>query len=366
LVRRTEGQAALSPSRTLEVADMGPLDWFEYAEARGWGDGLPTLPPTEAAVDALLAAADEAVAGEIGPIPPAGVMADMRSLAANAVMAGCTTTGFLIAVAALEAVLDERFNAVGVMATTHPCTPLVLVSGSASTAANVNPNDNCLGQGCRANATIGRALHLMLVNLGGSRPGTLDRATHGSPAKYSYCFAEQEESSPWEPLAVRRGSARGDPVVTVFAAEGPHNVNDHGSTSGDELIVTMAGVMATPGSNNLYLGGDHLVVWGPEHAATLARDGWDVPAVQKALHERAAVPESTVSAGKRAEFAALGLEPEAGFYRIAGGPDNIQIAVAGGRGKHSVWIPTFGSSRCVSRPVRLASGTTPAGASGGR
>ncbi len=355
----------MSPSRTIEVPDMGPLDWFEYVEAQGWSDGLPTLPPTVESVDALLAGVDEEAAVEIGPIPPAGVVADRRSLAANAVMAGCTTTGFLIAVAALEAVLDGRFNAVGVMATTHPCTPLILVGGSATTVAGVNAKENCLGQGCRANATIGRALHLMLVNLGGSLPGTLDRATHGSPAKYSYCFAEQEEASPWDPLAVRRGYARGEPVVTVFAAEGPHNVNDHGSTSGDELILTMAGVMATPGSNNLYLGGDHLVVWGPEHAATLARDGWDVPMIQEALHERAVIPESTVSAGKRAEFSTIGLEPEGGFYRIRGGPESIQVAVAGGRGKHSVWIPTFGSSRCVSRPVALvAAETTPTGPTG--
>jgi hypothetical protein len=332
---------------------MGPLDWFEYAEAEGWGDGLPTLPPTVELVDALVAGAADSVPPEAGPIPPSGVMADRRSLAANAVMAGCTPAGFIIAVAALEAVLDERFNAVGVMATTHPCTPLILVSGSAATAAGVNSKENCLGQGCRANATVGRALHLMLVNLGGSRPGTLDRATHGSPAKYSYCFAEQEEGSPWEPLAVRRGYAPGEPVVTVFAAEGPHNVNDHGSTSGDELIVTMAGVMATPGSNNLYLGGDHLVVWGPEHAATLARDRWSVSMIQEALYERALVPELTVSAGKQVEFSAMGLEPRGGYYRVGTGPEAIQVAVAGGRGKHSVWIPTFGSTRCVSRRVEI-------------
>jgi hypothetical protein len=293
------------------------------------------------------------VTADIGPIPPAGLVPDIRSLAANAVMAGCTTAaGFLIVVAALEAVLDDSFNLIGVMATTHPCTPLVLVSGSAAVAAGVNAKGNCFGQGCRANATIGRALHLILVNLGGSTPGSLDRATHGSPTKYSYCFAEDEESSPWESLAQRRGYARGDPVVTVFAAEGPHNVNDHGSTRGDELVLTMAGVMATSGSNNLYLGGEHLVVWGPEHAATLSRDGWDVPMMKQALYERAAVPVSAISPGNRAQFSSLGLEPEKGFYRVGDGPESIQVAVAGGAGKHSVWIPTFGSSRCVSRRVR--------------
>lgn len=126
----------VSPARTLQVADMAPLEWFEYSEAQGWGDGLPTLPPTLEAVEALLTDVDPAVMADIGPIPPAGLLPDLRSLAANAVMAGCpTAAGFLIVVAALEAVLDDSFNAVGVMATTHPCTPLVLVSGSVAVAA---------------------------------------------------------------------------------------------------------------------------------------------------------------------------------------------------------------------------------------
>ena len=140
--------------------------------------------------------------------------------------------------------------------------------------------------------------------------------------------------------------------MTVFAAEGPHNVNDHGSTGGDELIVTMAGVMATPGSNNLYLGGDHLVVWGPEHAATLARDGWDVPMIQEALYERAVVPVSTVSAGKQAEFSALGLEPEGGL--LPGRPRPGQLSrwrsrEAGGSTRSGFLLSA--RAECVSRRV---------------
>jgi hypothetical protein len=338
-------------ARVLEVADMGPSEWYSHAEARGWGDGLPSLPPTVDAVEAFLAAVtgiDEA----IGPIPPAGVVADITSLAANAVMAGCAPAAFPIVVAALRAVLAEEFNPIGVMATTHPCTPLVIVNGSARAAGEVNGGHHCFGGGSRGNATIGRALRLILVNLGGSTPGTLDRSTHGSPAKYTYCCAELEEASPWAPLAVRRGFTSGEPVVTVFAAEAPHNVNDHGSTSGQEILTTIAGTMATPGSNNLYLDGEHLVVLGPEHAATLALDGWDIALMQEALHDLARVPARTVSAGKQAELAARGIEPTAGQYRLRGGPDRIQIMVAGGPGKHSVWVPTFGASRCVSVAVQ--------------
>jgi hypothetical protein len=255
---------------------------------------------------------------------------------------------FGLVVAALRGVLADEFNLVGVMATTHPCTPLILVNGSIRVASELNSKYNCLGQGWRGNATIGRALHMILVNIGGSLPGSLDRATHGSPTKYSYCLAEDEESSPWDPLSVRRGFAQGASVVTVFAAEGPHNVNDHGSTGGEEVLVTVAGTMSTPGSNNLYLGGEHLVIFGPEHAQTLARDGWVPSSVQDRLYEAARVPQSVVSPGKQAELSAKGIFPTRGFYRLAGGPESIQIAVAGGQGKHSAWIPTFGASRCVS------------------
>lgn len=338
-------------ARLLEVPDMNSAGWYEYAEAQGWGDGLPTLAPTGESVDTYLAAAGPC-GPTVGPVPPSGVIPDVRSLAANAVMAGCPPAAFSIVVAALRAVLAEEFNLVGVMATTHPCTPLVLVSGAARKAAEVNARHNCLGQGWRANATIGRALHLILVNLGGSRPGNLDRATHGSPAKYTYCFAEDEEASPWPPLAVRRGFAPGEPVVTVFAAEGPHNVNDHGSTSGEELLVTIAGTMATPGSNNFHLAGEHLVVLGPEHAVTLARDGWDTASMQQKLHDLARVPQAVVSAGKQAEIAAGTIEATDGYYRMTGGPESIQIVVAGGAGKHSAWVPTFGASRCVSVAVK--------------
>src|SRR5258706_11350496 len=153
-------------SRVLEVADMSAVEWFELSESLGWGDGLPTLVPTVAAVDEFLAAAGPF--GDLpGPIPPRSAVPAPRSLAANALMSGCKPSSLPIVVAALRAVLAEQFNAVGVMATTHPCTPLVLVSGEARSVAEVNSSGNCLGQGWRGNATIGRALPLMLVNLVG-------------------------------------------------------------------------------------------------------------------------------------------------------------------------------------------------------
>lgn len=139
--------------------------------------------------------------------------------------------------------------------------------------------------------------------------------------------------------------------MTVFAAEGPHNVNDHGSTSGEELLVTIAGTMAIPGSNNFHLAGEHLVVLGPEHAVTLARDGWDIAAMQQKLHDLARVPQAAVSAGKQSEIPAGTIEATNGYYPLAGGPESIQIVVAGGAGKHTAWVPTFGASRCVSVTV---------------
>lgn len=334
-------------AQVIAVPDLTAQQWFSFAEQHGWSDGLPTLVPTVEAVEEFVEVTT-GLPASMGPIVPSGVNADIRSLAANALMAGCSPSAFPVVLAALKAMLADEFNPLGVLATTHPCAPLILLSGRARDIAEVNSGSNCLGQGRRGNATIGRALQLILANLGGSRPGELDKATHGSPAKYTFCFGEDEQGSPWEPLSVRRGFAPGEPVVTVFAAEGPHNINDHGSTCGEQLLTTIAGTMATPGSNNFYLNGEHLLIFGPEHAETLARDGWDIDGVRQALHGLARISADFVSAGKRTELAARGIEPDSGWYKMAGGAECIQIAVAGGPGKHSVWIPTFGTSRCVS------------------
>lgn len=332
-----------------------PWSWYRWAEERGFGDGLPTLPPTVQAVEQFLETVGPLPVERLAPFPPLWRRPTALSLAANAVLAGLEPEWFPLVWAALEAVQEESFNLYGILATTHPCTPMVVVNGPVRREVGIAGGANCMGQGYRANAAVGRALHLALVNLGGARPGVLDRATAGTPAKFTFCFGENEEASPWDPYHVRRGFDRSASTVTVAAAEAPHNINDHGSTTAADILLTVAETMSTAGSNNLYLDGEHFVVLGPEHADTVAREGWSVEAVQEVLYERSRVHVNRVSRGNRARFERMGIEPRGGYYYLGSGPDRIQVLVAGGDGKHSMWIPTFGQSRAISRavPVRL-------------
>ena len=157
-------------------------------------------------------------------------------------MAGCRPEYFPVVLAALRGVLKDEYNLHGTLATTHPCAPMVMVNGPLRQTLDINCSSNCFGQGWRANATIGRALELILLNVGGAKPGVMDRSTHGSPAKYAFCFGENEEESPWEPYHVRRGFAPEDSVVTVMAGEPPHNINDHASSSAEGILTTISQV----------------------------------------------------------------------------------------------------------------------------
>ncbi|MFP5369936.1 MAG: hypothetical protein ACLGI3_04210 [Actinomycetes bacterium] len=337
-------------TEVLELPGVTEETWSDAAEERGWGDGLPTVPPTPARVAAALAVLD-GIDLELGPIPPSGLVPTRESFAANAVMAGCRPVDLPVVLAAVRALLAPEYNLHGVLATTHPCAPLVVVSGPVRRELGVNCGTNCFGQGTRANAVIGRAVQLVTAHIGGARPGSMDRSTQGNPAKYTWCFGENEEESPFEPFSVRRGFAPGESVVTVAACEGPHNINDHGSTTGEGLLMTIAGTMAQTGSNNLYVKGPHFLVLGPEHAATLSRDGWTAQALRERLWEQARVPVSKVSEENHRQFEDWGVTPEGGFFPISTGPEMLHVLVAGGAGKHSAWIPSFGATAAVSRPV---------------
>lgn len=343
--------AEATDGELVEVGDLGPEAWNDYAIAQGWSDGLPLVMPTEAAVDRFVAVggADNET---FAPISPRQLVPTLRSLAANAVMAGCKPEYFPVVLAGLKAVLDPAYNLHGTLATTHPCGQLMLVNGPLRAALDINCGTNCLGQGRRANATIGRALQLILLNVGGARPGEMDRATHGTPAKFAYCFGENEEESPYAPFHVRRGFVPGDSVVTAMAAESPHNINDHASTSGAGLIATIAGTMSAAGSNNVYLKGPCFVVLGPEHAQTLHRDGWTIEAIQEALYERSRVHISRISAENLASWAGQDRHPVNDHYHLTGTPADINVVVAGGAGKHSVYMPSFGNTAAPSVKVR--------------
>lgn len=324
-------------------------DWGDWVDDRGWGDGLPTVAPTEDRVAAMLDGLADDAGDALVALPPSGLTPTLRSVAANAVMAGCVPGMLPLLLAALEAVSTPAYNLHGSLATTHPCAPMVLVSGSAR--AGFHGGGNCFGPGNRRNATLGRALSLVLLHVGGARPGLLDRSTQGSPAKYTFCFAESDES-PWASLAERQGFEPDAPVVSVMAAEPPHNINDHGSTTGAELLTTIAGTMAQSGSNNVYVRGPHLLVLGPEHAATLHRDGWEPATIRRHLWEAARIPVERISPGNQEQFVEWGVKPDGDAYTVSTGPEQLHVTVAGGAGKHSAWIPSFGSTELCSARVR--------------
>ena len=331
-------------------------DAAECFHAWGWTDGLPIVVPTRARVEAMCAGASRYPVESLGNLPPRGGAATVLKIAINAVMAGCLAEHMPVVLAAVEAIQDPQFNLFGVQTTTHPCGILVIVQGPIAAALGMNAGHNCFGPGNRANATIGRALRLVLQNVGGGIPGATDKATQGSPAKYTYCIAENEAASPWPPLRVALGLDVADSCVTVVAAEGPHNVNDHGSTTGASVLNSIAETMATVGSNNLYVGGDTFVVLGPEHARTIAGSGFGREDVQRYLYEHARVAVARISPEKLAELSAWGgwgdkLGEWGGRIPLVRAAESIRVLVAGGAGKHSCWCPTFAVTYSATRRI---------------
>src|SRR5215831_6842265 len=276
-------------ARTLQVED----DWsaiYELYVERGWTDGLPIIPPTEAKVAEFLGWTRRDRLEVVAVLPPRQGEATVEKIAINAVMAGCRPDYFPVLLTAIEAVADPLFNLDAVQATTHPVTPMLIVNGPIAKEIGLHSGYNAFGQGFRANLTIGRALRLALMNIGGGLPGSGDRSTQGNPAKIAYCVAENEAENPWTPLSVDRGFDAEASTVTAFPCEGPHNIQDHYSNTGIGLLYTIAGAMAQAGSNNLLDRGWPLLSLGPEHAATIARDGYDKAAIRAFLFEHARFP----------------------------------------------------------------------------
>jgi hypothetical protein len=344
-------------SHAPELEAPGDIDEFQnWLMERGWGDGLPAIPPTRERVARMLSTVRRRRDEVAAILVPRLGRATLEAIAANAVMAGALPEHLSVVLAAVEAVAEPAFNLQAIQTTTHPCSPLVIVNGPIARRLGIHAGGNVFGQGARANAVIGRALRLILQNVGGARPGREDRATHGHPGKYSYCIAENEAASPWEPLSVERGFSAGESTVTVCGSEGPHNINDHSSTTPEAIATTVASVAATVGSNNIYLGGEPLVVLGPEHAATAASSGWSKDDFRRRVWEQAAVPLACFARENIERFATIYPEgfkdrPAGAVARVARDWRDIMVVVAGGAGKHSALIPTFGSTRSVTRRI---------------
>jgi hypothetical protein len=255
--------------------ELGAIeDDLEAAFDRGWTDGLPVVPPTLPRVLRMLDGTSRAPDEIVAVVPPDLAPVTVEKVAINAVMAGCKPEYLPVVLAAVEAACTDRFNMHGLLCTTYFSGPVIVVNGPIATRLGMNSGVNCLGQGNRANATIGRALQLVVRNVGGGLPDGIDRATMGSPGKVTFCFAEDEAGSPWEPLSVERGFARGVSTVSLFAGHGPSAIIDQLSRTPESLARSFAAKLRGVGHPKLAMALSAMLVVSPEHARVFADAGW--------------------------------------------------------------------------------------------
>jgi hypothetical protein len=265
-------------------------DEMETCFSQGWTDGLPVVPPTEVRVVRMLEGTTRSPDERVGTIPPNQEPCTVEKAAVNAVLAGCKPEYLPVVLAAVEAACMDEFCLHGLLATTYFSGPLVIVNGPISKAIGLNSGVNALGQGNRANATIGRALQLIVRNVGGGKPGEVDRATLGNPGKYTFCFAEDESGSPWESLAVERGFPEGVSTVTLFAGSGVQPVVDQLSRAPESLARTFALCLKAVAHPKIPMTADAILVVCPEHGKIFRQAGWTKARLKEELEALLQLP----------------------------------------------------------------------------
>jgi len=329
--------------------------WFD----RGVTDGLPVVPPTRARVDRMLAATAEPADRLVGEVPPNFGRASVLKVATNAVMAGCRPEYFPVVLAAVEAACRPEFALHGVSTSTHFSAPLIIVNGPVRGRIGLNSGFGVFGPGHRANATIGRALRLVMINLGGARPGETSMSTFGHPGRYTYCIGEHEEASPWPPYHVDRGFAAHESTVTLFAGEAPHGISDHASRSARALAGSLGWSMSGIWNiKHFPLYSHTLLLVGPEHAETFGREGWSKADLKRHLFETVRVPYERLlpdednGEGTNLRFARTGPDGPPGLVPKFPSPDHLHVLVAGGTaGRFSMAVPGWLGTRHGSTPV---------------
>lgn len=326
-------------------------DIMEAMETRGWSDGLPLVPPTAERVLAMLAGAARRPDDIVAVVPPDLVPCTAEKVAINAVMAGCKPEYFPVVLAALDAVCTDTFNMHGVLATTMPVGPVLVVNGPIRRQIGMNSGGNVFGQGNRANATIGRALQLTVRNVGGGRPGEVDRATQGNPVKIGLAFAEDEEASPWTPLSSDFDIAPGVNAVTAFCGEGPRCVVDQRARDPESLAHSLAACLKTVHHPKLPMAFDALVAVSPEHARVFAEAGWNKAQLIEKLHELTMLPMSEIvrGAGGMAEGVPEGIDLD-GLPKFRPG-GILVVHCGGGAGLFSSIFAGWVSDAIGSSPV---------------
>ena len=342
-------------SRLVELGDAE--DDAEAAFERGWTDGLPVVPPTPERVARMLDGTTRDPQEVVAVVPPDLVAASVEKVAVNAVLAGCRPEYLPVVLACVEAACTTEFNMHGLLATTYFASPVIVVNGPVARAIGMNSGGNALGQGNRANATVGRGLNLVVRNVGGGKPGGVDRATLGNPGKYAFCFAEAEATSPWESLSVERGFAEASSTVTLFGGEGPRGVIDQLSREPDSLARSFAMCLRTVAHPKLALAFDAMLIVSPEHARVFREAGWTKQKLRERLAELLTIPgtEMVRGAGDCAEGLPEGF---AGSPIPKFRPDGLLIVHAGGTaGLFSAIVGGWVAGDTGSQPVTKEVGT---------
>ena len=320
---------------------------------RGWHDGLPVVPPTRERVREMLGGRDGD--WELGKVPPGMGVLTMERLAACAVLAGCAPEHFPVVLAVAEAALDPAFNLHGMQNTTHPASPAIVVNGPVARRIGMNAASNALGFGNRANATIGRALRLVMALTGGGTPGGLDQATLGGPHKFGLCFPEREEASPWAPLHVDKGFDGEESVVSLYCAEGPAMISDHYSQTPEQLAATLALGLAGVWAGAWYpLAAETLLVLCVEHAKTFGDAGWSKQQVKERLFElskRTVGELKATGSGELTPLITYATDDAVAVPKFLS-PDEIVIVVAGSdAGRFSAVLGPWAGFGLGSTPV---------------
>ena len=286
----------LLQARKIELAESE--DIMEVCFERGWSDGLPLVPPTPLRVTRMLSSTDRSADEIVGSVPPDNRPCTIEKIAINAVMAGCKPDYLQVVIAALRAALKDEFCMHGLLCTTYFSTPVMIVNGPITKQIGMNSGVNALGQGNRANATIGRALQLIVRNVGGGIPGGIDRATLGNPGKYTFCFCEDESDAEWPSLSMDRGYTREDSVVNLFAGSGVQPFVDQQSRQPESLVKNLANSLRSVANTRSFGMADAIIVISPEHRRVLREGGWTKPNLKQALYDELKTPGADIIRGK--------------------------------------------------------------------
>ncbi|MCY4366446.1 MAG: hypothetical protein OXE17_09515 [Chloroflexi bacterium] len=330
----------------------------DYYEQQGWTDGLPVVPATEDLVRKMLLPYGQDPSTSLGVVQPRNARVTLEKVAINAVMAGCKPEHFPVVVAAVKAAMQPDFNIAGVQATTGGAAPVVIVNGPIARELEINGDSGCFGPGYRANASIGRALRLFVRNVAGLIPGEMDKATLALPARYTFCFAENEARSPWEPLHVEMGLDPSASMVTLMGMRGMYTIMESTSPTGIQVLRTLVGSLRTIGVSNYYqtgTGAQLALVLCPEHAAEIHASGLSRQDVREYIFQNARMPlrrlEGIAHYGNRNWPKWIDESDPDAMIPIVGSADDVLVVVAGGDGRHSAWLAGWGVTRRTTEEI---------------